>query len=105
MGAIVDYLFTHVWWMYDPQADWYAQPYHWINLVEGTFWLSFAALVVRRSAVPRRSALELVYAFAFLVFGLSDYREAYVVESWLILHKALNLGALLWLRHVIHRRF
>lgn len=105
MPSVVDVLITHEWWRYDPRADWYAQPYHWINLVEGSFWLGFALLVLVRFLRHRRSPLELLYAFAFFTFGLSDYREACAVESWLILFKGANLAALLWLRWLATKRW
>jgi len=50
-------------------------------------------------------AIELLYGLSFITFGLSDYREAYVLQSWLILLKAANLVALLWLRRIVIRRF
>jgi hypothetical protein len=42
---------------------------------------------------------------AFVVFGLTDFREAYRLESWLLLFKGINLVALLWLRHTVIRRW
>lgn len=105
MSQAMRWLTTRVWWAYDPQADWYAQPYHWINLVEGCAWLLLAALVLRRWSRGARSHVELLYALAFVTFGLSDFREAYVVESWLILFKGVNLAALLVLRWIVIRRY
>lgn len=82
-----------------------AQPYHGMNLVEGLVWLIFAGLVLRRYAAHRKSPLELLYALAFVAFGLSDFREAYVLQSWLILFKGVNLAALIYLRWIILRRY
>ena len=105
MALIHDYLLTHTWWKYDAAADWYASPYHFLNLaVQGCAWLVFAALVLLRYLKHRRSLLELPYALAFALFGLTDFREAYALQSWLILLKGLNLGMLLWLRHIVIRR-
>lgn len=53
----------------------------------------------------RRSGLELLYALAFVTFGLSDLYEAWRLESWLLLAKGVNLAALLALRRHILRRF
>ena len=104
MDRILDFLITRTWWTYDPSADWYASLYHWINLVEGGAWVVFAVLVLRRYLRHRKSPIELVYALAFATFGLSDFREAYIVESWLILFKAVNLAALLVLRSIVIKR-
>lgn len=98
------FLITRVWWRYDPKADWFAQPYHWMNLVEGCVWLVLSALVLTRYARHRHSRIELLYGLAFLTFGLSDFREAYSLQSWLILFKGANLAALLYLRWIVIRR-
>ena len=105
IADVIDFLLTREWWRYDPAADWYASPYHWINLVEGAAWLIFAALVLTRYARHRHSPIELAYAGAFLTFGVTDFREAYVVHSWLILVKGANLALLLYLRWVVIRRY
>lgn len=96
-------LLLKTWWSYDPAADWFAQPYHWMNLIEGCAWLIFAALVLRRYLAHRHSPLELLYSLAFVTFGLSDFREAYVLQTWLILFKGVNLAALIYLRWIILR--
>ena len=104
LAKIAHYAFTHTWWWYDPAGDWYALPYHWINLIEGAAWMAFTIAVLARFAMHRKSApLELLYALAFFTFGLSDFREAYVVQSWLILFKGANLVALLYLRWRVTR--
>lgn len=33
-----------------------------------------------------------------MTFALTDLREAYALQAWLIAFKALNLAALVWLR-------
>lgn len=101
---MVEFL-KRTWWTYDTAADWYAQPYHWLNLIEGSLWLVFAGLVSRRWLRHRRSPQELLYALSFVTFGLSDYVEAYRLTSWLILFKAANLAVLLYLRSILIRRF
>jgi hypothetical protein len=95
-----------VWWTYHPSADWLHHLYSWFNVIEGCFWLLFAALVLGRYLKHRHSPVEVAYAAAFATFGLSDFRESYVLETWLVAFKALNLGTLLYLRwHVIRRYY
>ena len=103
MSALARFFFTDTWWTYDPSGGWFTHVYSWFNVVEGWFWLVFAALVLGRYLTCRRSPIELVYALAFITFGLSDFRESYVLESWLVLFKAANLAALLALRWYVLR--
>ncbi len=42
---------------------------------------------------------------AFFAFGLTDFRDAYALKSWLIWLKAANLLALLWLRSLVISRY
>ncbi len=106
MAAIFDFLFLRTWWTY-ATARYPAQaiPYHFFNLFEGTAWIVFAVLVLVRYARNRRNTIEIWYAVAFFAFGLTDFREAYVLQSWLIWVKLVNLGLLLWLRAIVIRRF
>ena len=53
----------------------------------------------------RRSPLEIGYALAFVTFGLTDFREAYALDSWLIWLKLVNLLVLLRFRGLVIRRF
>ncbi len=57
-------------------------PYHFFNLFEGCVWLVFAALVIRRMMAGRPFQDRRGYALAFLTFGLTDFREAYALDSW-----------------------
>ena len=93
------------WWEYSPIADPFSTVYHAFNLVEGVAWIVCARLVFSRWWRKRNSALEPLYAAAFLTFAATDFREAYLVEGWLILLKGLNLAVLLWLRRLILTRF
>ena len=88
-------LFTRTWWQYNAGAGWPEQVYHWFNLAEGVAWLVVAALVLRRYLRFRNSLWELIFTFAFITFGLSDFREAYHLQSGLILFKAINLLVLI----------
>ena len=101
--SVLDFLVTHTWWRYNA-ADSLHQIYHFFNLGEAVVWLVFGCLVLARFNRHRKSWLEVTYAFAFLLFGLTDLREAFVLQSWLILVKGMNLVALLWLRWIVIRR-
>lgn len=99
----VELLIHRRWWTYSPKtATSIEHATHTFNLFEGAAWTAFAALVLARYARHRRSRVELVYALAFFTFGLTDFREAYALDSWLIAVKLVNLIALFALRrHVI----
>jgi hypothetical protein len=101
--SVYDLFVTHTWWQYRA-SDSLNLAYHYLNLVEGIIWLIFASLVMARFVRWRRSWLEVHYAVAFFTFGLTDFREAYRLESWLLLLKGANLVMLLWLRREVIRR-
>ena len=105
LQALTDLLWHQVWWTYPRRdgIDWVDVPYHVFNLVEGMVWVVLAALVLRRYLSHQRSTVELAYALAFLTFGLTDFREAYCLSSWLLWVKGLNLLILLWLRSIVIR--
>jgi hypothetical protein len=103
---LLDVLLLKTWWRYDPgDTPWVSVPYHLFNLFEGGVWLVLACLVLGRHMKHRRSPLEWWYALAFFTFGLTDFREAYTLSSWLIWAKLANLILLLWLRTTVIRRF
>ena len=93
------------WWRYDPNRieDW-ARVYRAFNLLEGVVWCIFGLLVIFRFLRYRKSRIELVYGAAFLTFGASDFIEAYVIGTWLVLLKLINLIALFLLRRIVMRR-
>lgn len=99
----VDILWTRTWWAYASAEDpLHAVIYRSINVVEGLFWVGFAFLVLRRRAQQpsdRRSGIEIAYALTFLAFGITDFREAVALQSWLIWVKLLNLILLIWIRN------
>lgn len=96
-----DLLWFRVWWEYPrPHDSWVSVAYHGFNLFEGACWVVFGILVVRRYLVSGRSALEILYALTFLSFGGTDFREAYVLQAWLIWVKLVNLIGLLMLRRL-----
>lgn len=105
MPQMFGLLFTHIWWQYNAAADWPEQVYHWFNLVEGVAWLFIAGLILRRYWRFHYSTWELFYGLSFVTFGLSDFREAYVLQSGLILFKAINLLMLTALRRFILRGY
>ena len=96
-----DLLWCRTWWTFDPNGS--VQDLIWQHgfiLVEGFCWLVFAGLVVRRYWRLRKSMrLELSYATAFLLFGVSDFIQAFRLTSWLLVWKLINLIVLLVLRH------
>ena len=102
--SLREWLVTHKWWKYNPKLP-LDQVYHFFNLAEGIFWLVLGGIVLARYLRHRKSLLEVAYAFAFFCFGLSDFREAWRLESWLLVVKGLNLGLLVWLRFLVLRRF
>ena len=102
----LDLLLYRSWWRYRPEdLPWVFGPYHVFNLFEGCAWWVFAGLVIRRAMAGPRSVLEAGYAMAFLTFGLTDFREAYVLESWLLWLKLVNLVVLLKFRAMVIRRY
>ena len=72
-------LLTAPWWTFDPAtAGVWDHIYRGFNLFEGLAWVLFAVLVFVRYLRRGQSKLEIVYAVIFLLFGLTDFREAYV---------------------------
>ena len=103
--SIADYLLFRTWWTYrSANTPWVEIPYHAFNLFEGTVWVALSMLVLWRFLKYRHSKVEVVYALAFFTFGLTDFREAYALQSWLIWLKAANLLALLRLRAIVINR-
>ncbi|MFK7790800.1 MAG: hypothetical protein AB8C95_15070 [Phycisphaeraceae bacterium] len=100
MADLLDWLWLHTWWSYAGSEDpLHAAIYRGVNIIEGLFWVGFCAVVLFRHARnPQRQAIEWAYAGAFLCFGLTDFREAIALQSWLIWVKLINLIVLLWLR-------
>jgi hypothetical protein len=84
----------HTWWTYrsDPNGI-----YHWFNLAEAVFWLGCAATVWARYR-RRRLPMEAWYALSFVAFAVTDLREAFALQTWLIGIKALNVITIVWLR-------
>src|SRR5487761_1382578 len=90
---------TRSWWRYSSrEPSSFSEFYHWFNIVEGAAWCVIAGLVSRRFIKHRKSRLEVVYAMAFVAFGLSDFVEARALPTWLILAKGANLSLLFCLR-------
>ena len=106
MHDVLDALFLRTWWSYERDSHLvFSAVYPWLNVVEGCAWLIIAILVIRRYLRHRHSHIELWYALAFLTFAGSDFREAWVLQSWLIWFKAINLVALLYLRQLVLKRY
>lgn len=103
---ILDLLVWRTWWTYPTgRREWFDSPYHFFNLFEGTVWVILSILVLARCVRSRRSLMEVAYALAFFSFGLTDFREAYALNTWLIWVKAANLLALIGLRAVVIKRY
>ena len=84
-------LLFRTWWTYPSGlSPWVDVPYHAFNLFEGAVWAVLSGLVLRRWLRRRRSAWEIAYALAFFTFGLTDFREAYALQSWLLLAKGVT---------------
>ncbi len=99
-------LWSRELYRYQPSADWPLQLIHTFNLLEGTLWLIFAGLVVNRWRRHRHSLRwEGTYALAFVAFAASDFREAWLLTTGLLLLKAAILVLLLPLLRIVHRRF
>jgi hypothetical protein len=94
-----DQILSRPWWTYDPAtvSPW-GRLYRGFNLFEAACWLVLAGLVLYRWWRCRKSLAEPAYAAAFLLFGLSDVREAWVRSAALVLCKGAILVALLALR-------
>src|SRR5258708_37581052 len=106
MDRVYEILFLNTWWAYDSRdRSAHSIFVHWFNLFEGCAWLILAALVLRRHRHFRRSRVEIVYAVTFVLFGLTDFREAYSLQSWLLWLKLFILVALFCLRRSVMRRF
>jgi hypothetical protein len=106
LKQVADYLVFRTWWTYGSgNLPWIEIAYHAFNLFEGTVWVVLSGLVLRRFLINRQSTVEVAYALAFFTFGLTDFREAYSLQSWLIWLKAVNLVVLLWLRAIVLKRY
>jgi hypothetical protein len=106
LKTIADQLLFRTWWTYPSgNPSWIEISYHGFNLFEGTAWLVVSGLVLRRFLRYRRSNMEVAYGLAFFTFGLTDFREAYALDSWLIWLKAANLLVLFRLRSLVMSRY
>lgn len=95
-------LLGRTWWRYESAGSALSELYHWFNLFEGCVWLVFAALVAARYRRNRSHRVEVVYSFAFVAFAATDFREAWVQQSWLLWLKLMILILLFRLRrHVM----
>jgi len=107
--SIFQLLWTETWWTWNrPPRDpllFHDFACHYFNLCEATVWFVIAALVLKRWWTFRRSFLEVGYAIAFLLFGISDVIEAWNLTSWLLWWKAINLVALFQFRRTIIGRY
>jgi hypothetical protein len=99
--TIMEFMFTELWRYSASDPSPYQPIYRTINAVEACFWFGFCIAVCIRYARHRKSILEIGYAIAFLLFGLSDVAEMFVVTPALIAAKAVVLVVLLLLRYIL----
>lgn len=106
---ILRVLWFETWWKWDrlPNDPLVFTDFacHYFNLCEAAAWFIFSILVLRRWWLNRRSALEIGYAIAFFLFGVSDVVEAWALTSWLLWWKAVNLTVLFFVRKTVMLRF
>lgn len=109
MHDILRLLFFETWWSWSRSPNetylWTEIASRYFNFVEAAAWFIFAGLVSRRWHRHHKSLLELWYVFAFVLFGVSDLIEAWILTSWLLWWKGINLMVLFLLRRIIMRRF
>ncbi len=106
MRETLDLLFVRKWWSRDAvELGAYSQVYSWFNLAEALAWFVLAALVFRRCLRFRNGSVEIAYAVAFFVFGVTDVVESYALWSWLIWWKLVTVIVLFVLRRRVLRAF
>jgi len=98
MNNLVDLLFFRTLWQYDTARDWTENTTRYFNLAEAAVWVMFAGLVLIRWVKYRRSYWEWAYAALFLAFAWTDFREASILQSWLLWVKALLFCVIIRLR-------
>lgn len=109
MNDVLRILFFETWWSWTRTGS---EAYSWtdfacrgFNFIEAAAWFCFAGLVFRRWRRHRRSSLEVWYVLAFILFGISDVIEAWILTSWLLWWKGINLASLFYLRRTVMQRF
>lgn len=92
-------MITRILWVYPlTRPTLFDLGYRGFNLLEAAIWFLCAVLVMRRWWRNHRSRFEPAYAGAFLLFGLTDVREAFQLDVPLLVVKSMVLLALGWLR-------
>ncbi len=100
-----EFMFVELWRYSATEPTPYQPIYRSINAVEALIWLGFAVAVLYRNRRHRKSSVELVYAGLFFIFAMTDVREAFVVQPWLIVFKGLVLLALLVVRQKVRNKY
>lgn len=104
IATTVQEVVFQVWWSWESvDASVFSRCYHWFNLSEALAWTVFAALVLQRYLVHRRSRMELVYAGLFTLFAASDVCEAWQHSTWLLILKGVILLLLWQMRRYVMR--
>lgn len=96
-------LLWRTWWRWDVDGEgWKNVAYHSFNFLEVATFACLGMLILKRYYVNRRSSLEACYGVGYLLLSLTDVREAYVMQPWLIWAKlALIVPILIWRSRVI----
>ncbi|MFN0056289.1 MAG: hypothetical protein ACKV0T_29435 [Planctomycetales bacterium] len=87
------------------QMDTFKRVYVGFNAVEAALWMALAIYVLVRCARQRRMAVEVVYAFGFLVFGLTDVFEMQQLTLGLLAVKLFVLISILLARSIVVRHY
>lgn len=93
----------HVLWRYDDSNP-LAVAYSYLNVAEAVAWFAIAGWIARRAWLDPKTHWEWAYAFALVVFGVSDVWESYAVPMWLIAAKGMIFATILLLRWPIKKQ-
>jgi hypothetical protein len=104
-SPVLDRLFAYEIRRYHPGGNVLENWAFWFNLAESLAWFTIAVLILLRWRRYRRSWEEWVYAGLFVAFGLTDVREAFVLETWLLWVKVVNFLAILWMRSRVLKNY
>ncbi len=103
--GLVD-LLSHTWWSYQRNSGtWFDLIYPLFNVAEALAWFGVSVYVTVRASRHHRVRQDAFYALLWLMFGLTDLREAWVQQTGLILVKAVILAALVVTRRRVIKHY
>lgn len=79
--------------------------YVWFNAIEAGLWGGIGLFVLVRCVRGRRLFVEVVYAFSFFAFGLTDLLEMHRLTVGLLALKLFVLMSILLSRHIVIRNY